>query len=85
MSILDDAVKAVAERHAVYGSPKVNFQRIADLWSAYLGISVSMADVANLNILAKVARLQEAPEHRDSWLDVAGYSACGAEVTGADP
>ena len=28
----------------------------------------------------KVARLMETPKHEDSWVDIAGYGACGAEV-----
>lgn len=80
-SILDEAKAAVDARRPVYGSPKPNFQRIAALWSAYFGKDVSLADVANLMILVKVARLQETPSHRDSWVDVAGYADCGFEVS----
>jgi uncharacterized protein DUF6378 len=28
----------------------------------------------------KIARLTAAPGHRDSWIDLAGYAACGAAV-----
>lgn len=83
MSILDDAKAAVEARRPVYGSPTPNFKRIAALWSAYLQESISLTDVANLMILVKVARLQETPNHRDSWLDIAGYADCGDEVSGA--
>jgi hypothetical protein len=31
--------------------------------------------------LLKVARLAHSPSHRDSWLDIAGYAACGHHVT----
>jgi hypothetical protein len=40
-------------------------------------------DVAVPMILMKLARLANAPKHRDSWLDIAGYTACGADVTEA--
>jgi hypothetical protein len=29
--------------------------------------------------LLKIARLKNSPNHRDSWVDIAGYAACGAE------
>jgi hypothetical protein len=37
------------------------------------------ADVAAMLALLKIARLQQSPNHRDSWVDLAGYAACGAE------
>jgi len=56
-----------------------NFKRIADLWSAHLATKISTVDVAILLTLVKVARLKNSPDHRDSWVDIAGYAACGAE------
>jgi hypothetical protein len=32
----------------------------------------------------KMARLQEDPRHIDSWIDIAGYAACTAEVMNVD-
>ena len=37
--------------------------------------------IANMMILLKVARLKSSPSHKDSWVDVAGYAACGAECS----
>ena len=31
--------------------------------------------------LMKIARLQNMPSHLDSWVDLAGYAACGGEAT----
>lgn len=70
-------------RDQQYGEPAVVFQRIADLWSVHLGITVTPTNVAELMILFKVARISANPQHADSWIDVAGYAACGAEVAGA--
>jgi len=39
--------------------------------------TVTPVDVAIMSALIKVARLIESPGHRDSWLDLAGYAACG--------
>jgi hypothetical protein len=30
--------------------------------------------------LMKIARLATNPAHEDSWVDLAGYAACGASV-----
>ena len=55
--------------------------RIAKLWSYYLETPITPADVANMMIMLKVARLRHTPGVLDSWLDIAGYAACGAEVS----
>jgi hypothetical protein len=34
--------------------------------------------------LMKTARLQNMPSHADSWIDKAGYAACGAETAGVE-
>jgi hypothetical protein len=33
-----------------------------------------------MNALIKVARLSTNPTHKDSWIDLAGYAACGAGI-----
>ena len=84
---LNDAAAAVEDRHKIYGPPHRNFKRIAGLMSVYLTgkyaikIVLDCADVVNLAILTKMGRLQETPDHLDSWVDIAGYAGCGAEVT----
>ena len=42
---------------------------------------LTAADVAMMCALLKIARLQNMPDHEDSWIDLAGYAACGSEVT----
>ncbi len=71
------------DRDQAHGQPAVTFRHIADLWSAHLGVTITPAKVAEMMILFKVARLGANPMHADSWIDVAGYAACGAEVAGA--
>lgn len=67
------------DRNESYDEPSANFARIAALWSAYLGVELEPHDVAVLNVLQKVARLMHTPGHYDSWVDIAGYAACGHE------
>lgn len=82
--LLEQAARIISgERAETYGSAKESFERIGQLWSAVLGQPVSGTDVARLMILMKVSRLQHHEDHADSWLDIAGYAALGAEIAGA--
>jgi hypothetical protein len=79
--LLDLALNAVnGEREDTYGGPEDSFFLIAKYWSAHLGTLVSTTDVAICLALLKIARLKGNPLHTDSWVDLAGYAACGAEV-----
>jgi hypothetical protein len=86
---LEAAIRAVCgDRHLNYGKPEDNFKRIAALWEAYTtirhsdvpGFKFTPTDVALLMILMKVARLAYSPGHNDSWIDIAGYAACGYDI-----
>lgn len=67
------------DRNNTYGPPSQDFTRTAQLWTTYLdGRSTLEAhDVAVMMILLKVSRLACTPDHEDSWIDIAGYAACG--------
>lgn len=69
------------DRTSAYGSPEDNFGNIAAIWSAQgvtvNGRGVTAADVALMMIGMKLARLKHNPTHEDSWIDAAGYAACG--------
>lgn len=80
--VLDTAKTYICgPREQTYGSAVDNFGRIARLWSVYLSVPVSASDVACMMILLKMARLNTTPDHIDSWVDIAGYAACGGEVS----
>ena len=84
--ILDAAAACVlSDREQQYGAPEDVFPIIAGLWSAYLGKPVSASDVAAMMVLLKVARLTGNPAHPDSWVDIAGYAACGGELATPPP
>ena len=79
MNILKQADKLVnGDRQKAYDHPKKNFQRIADLWSAYLKGregDLRPEDVAQMLILLKVAR--EMFKHKDdNVVDGIGYFLC---------
>ena len=68
-----DIAGLLAVRGSAYGSPLINHQRIADLWSAYLRHDIQPEQAAMMMALLKVARLIQSPEHADSIHDLAGY------------
>ena len=94
--VLEEAKKCVCGgREQDYGSPEDNFQLIADLWNAYLclpyhhseisesreGIPEIMPkDVAMMMALLKIARIRNGGGSGDSFVDLAGYAACGGEL-----
>lgn len=81
--VLNKAHECVCgQREQDYGSPEDNFKRIANLWTAYTGVEISPANVAVMMALLKIARLRGNGTHIDSWVDLAGYAACGAEIAG---
>lgn len=87
--ILDAARAAVTvDRAAVHGSAERSFGAIAAHWSAHLAaahgchVQLTGADVALMMILMKVVRAGGNPSHGDSWVDIAGYAACGGEIAG---
>lgn len=103
--LLEDALEIVTgPRQQLYGKPSQNFIDTANLLNAYLSPKIAQLlgtddeyaivaahDVAVLQLLLKVARIINSPLHKDNWIDIAGYAACGweaaieAELTDANP
>ena len=80
--ILEKAEKCVCgERDLDYGTPENNFSCIAEMWSTYLGCPITAEDVSAMMILLKVARIVGGSKSIDNWVDIAGYAACGGEVS----
>ena len=90
-AVLEKARACVCgEREEDYGSPEDSFGCIAELWEAYLRaacvspdsvVRVTPTDVAMLMALLKIARVGTScvGGTADSFVDLAGYAACGAE------
>ena len=80
--ILKAAEKCICgDRDKQYGSPENNFRQVSDLWSVYLGKSITPADVAIMMTLFKIARIRSSIyQDIDSWMDGIGYLACGEEI-----
>ncbi|MDR0918116.1 MAG: DUF6378 domain-containing protein [Oscillospiraceae bacterium] len=81
IDILDKAKQIVGgHRELEYGSPEDNFQLIATLWGEYKDIKFTAKDVGVMMILLKIARIKTGTDTVDSFIDLAGYSACTAEI-----
>ena len=88
LSIAADIVNG--RREDEYGSPEDNFTTISLLWGVYLRAAhpdfakvmaingISAKDVAMMMGLLKVARIATGTTV-DSFIDLAGYAACGGE------
>lgn len=80
-SILEKAKECVnGKREQDYGSPEDNFKIIADLWTAYKGVNFTSLDVAMMMALLKIGRIKNGGGTGDSFVDLAGYAACGGEI-----
>lgn len=69
-------------RQEEYGTQENNFGVIAKLWNSYMGLGdyIKPTDVAMMMALLKIARIRTGTQTADSFVDLAGYAACGAEI-----
>lgn len=69
-----------------YGVVENSFEEIARLWTAYYDSRFTAMDVAMMMALLKIARIHTGTATEDSFVDLAGYAACGCEIaTKKDP
>ena len=80
--LLEEAKGKIDERGERNGTPFDNFSRIARLWSVILDTDITPLQAALCMDAVKTARLCNTPEHWDSLVDKAGYSAVMAEIVG---
>lgn len=74
-TILDEAKAVVYGRaEKEYGDPYDDFNRIAKMWSAILGVGVSPDQVPICMIALKLSRLCHGMK-RDTIVDIAGWAA----------
>lgn len=88
--ILQAAERCVCgERDQDYGGPEDSFALIARLWEPIIkarcvgpgeDVCVDAVTVALCMAELKIARAATNETHMDSWVDLAGYAACGGEI-----
>jgi hypothetical protein len=82
--ILNEAQDLIADRGKDYGLAALNHLRISKLWSAYLERNIEPHEVAICMALVKVSRLQETPNHADSYKDGCAYIALAGQIASTD-
>ena len=71
---LEEAGKIVrGSREDTYGPAERNLSRIAEMWSAYLSVSLTARQVAVMMVLLKASRDAFKPKH-DNMVDICGYA-----------
>ncbi len=95
-SSIDRAKAMLAETSTVlssrraYGPPEGNLGLIAEYWQTHLrglgrsDITITKQDVAAMMGLVKLGRLARTSDHKDSWVDLAGYAAIGHAMSGLE-
>jgi len=82
--VLTKATDAVmGARNKKYGPPKQDFDRSAGVLNSlgfqFQGGRIHSHHIAMIQVAVKLSRLTSSPSHEDSWVDLAGYAACGYE------
>ena len=78
---LSEATRLVGvDREKDYGDKVENHSNIARLWSAYLDVKVEAHDVAIMMALLKIARTKLGKVSKDTYIDMAAYSAIAGEI-----
>lgn len=80
--VLDEAKSLITgDRAEQYGTAYDTHRRIAQCWSGILGDrAISPAEVSLMMVALKCVRAAKNPQYEDSWVDIAGYAALGAEM-----
>lgn len=79
---LDRAKELInGERKGTYGDAAVEFAKVAEAWKSIFGWDVEPYQIPQAMAVLKIIRLQSSPNHEDSWVDIAGYTALGYETT----
>lgn len=69
----------MGDRNESHGEPFANHQRIADIWSAIVGIKITAYQAALMMAGQKLARAAYKPLE-DSFIDLAAYAGIAGEI-----
>lgn len=83
--VLNEALTVInGERQDSYGNPEDSHSLIAALWGAYLGVTITAREAAEMMVLFKVARMRGQKPHMDNYRDAAGYLGIAADMLPKD-
>lgn len=78
--VLLTATDVIGDRGKIYGHPKINQGRIAMRLQQMFEMPVADWQAALAMVEIKLARLQESPNHVDSYIDACAYLALACEL-----
>ena len=78
--VLLSATDVIGDRGAVYGHPRINQNRIAIRLQTMFEFPVEDYQACLAMVEVKLARLQETPNHIDSYIDACAYLALAGEL-----
>ena len=79
--ILNEAIRVTADRNSTHGSAEEQFLHCANLWSAYMGVSISTTDVCQMMALLKMSRSKIGnPSVLDHYVDQCGYASLAGRM-----
>lgn len=74
------------DRAATHGEAEDSFALIAAYWTIWLGdrlaVPLTALDVSMMMVGFKIARAQGNAAHIDNYVDLVGYAALAAEISG---
>ena len=78
--VLQSATDVMQDRGSIYGHPKVNQDRIAKRLSNLLEFPIEDYQACLAMVEVKLSRIQESPNHIDSYIDACAYLALACEL-----
>jgi hypothetical protein len=78
--ILQSATDVMQDRGAIYGHPKINQDRIARRLTNLLDFPIEDYQACLAMVEVKLSRIQESPNHIDSYIDACAYLALACEL-----
>jgi len=78
--VLQSATDVIGQRGTIYGSPKVNHKRISARLSQLLEMPITDWQACLMMVEVKLSRIQETPNHVDSFIDSCAYLALACEL-----
>ena len=79
--VLLSATDIIGDRGRVYGHPRINQTRIALRLQQMLETPISDYQACLAMVEVKLARIQESPDHIDSFVDACAYIALACELS----
>jgi len=79
-SFIEEMEEISKDRGDAYGPINDHFNKVAKVWSIYLGHEIKAHDVPMMMVLLKSMRISETPNHHDSHIDIANFVKIADEL-----